>query len=284
MSARLRTELQRIERRLEQRERRRQPVPFVDAAAWAVSTGVVLDDWQRAALTSASDRQLWLCGRQTGKSSTAARLALWTALSQPPALVLLLARALRQSQEGFRKVLDAYNATGGRCPAEAESALRLELTNGSRIIALPGKEDTIRSYSGVSLLVIDEASRVPDPLYYAVRPMLAVSGGRLVCLSTPWGKRGFFYQEWTEGGPRWERTKITAAQCLRIPRSFLEEERATMPERLYRQEYGCSFEDTEDAVFSSEDIEAAMSHDVEPLFPLHNGMVEPTPERVLVRA
>jgi hypothetical protein len=56
----------------------------------------------------------------------------------------------------------------------------LELANGTRIITLPCTEKTIRGYSNVSLLVIDEASRVEDVLLYAVRPMLAVSKGTIV--------------------------------------------------------------------------------------------------------
>jgi hypothetical protein len=54
-------------------------------------------------------------------------------------------------------------------PTEQESALRLELTNGSRIVSLPGKEKTVRGFSGAKLLVIDEAPRVADSLYYSVR-------------------------------------------------------------------------------------------------------------------
>ena len=42
--------------------------------------------------------------------------------------------------------------------------------------------------------------------------MLAVSGGRIILLSTPFGKRGFFHHEWTEGGPEWERVMVTAEQ------------------------------------------------------------------------
>src|ERR1700688_2334143 len=88
----------------------------------------------------------------------------------------------------------------GATEAQAESSLRIELGNGSRIIALPGLENTIRGFAGVKLLVIDEASRVADDLYRAVRPMLAVSNGRMICLTTPWGKRGFFHDVWTGGG------------------------------------------------------------------------------------
>ncbi len=57
------------------------------------------------------------------------------------------------------------------------------LENGSRIVSLPGTEGTIRSYSAVRLLLVDEASRVDDDTIAAVRPMLAVSGGQLIALS-----------------------------------------------------------------------------------------------------
>src|SRR5205085_4763505 len=141
-------------------------------------------------------------------------------------------------------------------PATARTARRLDLANGSRVLSLPGTERTVRGFSGVALLVIDEAARVADALYHAVRPMLAVSRGRLVALSTPYGKRGWFHDEWFGTGG-WERVKITAEHCPRIPREFLAEERRALGERWYRQEYGCSFEDTIDAVFSYADIQAA---------------------------
>jgi hypothetical protein len=132
------------------------------------------------------------------------------------------------------------------------------------VVSLPGEERTIRGYSGVNLLVIDEAARVPDALYYSVRPMLAVSGGSLVALSTPFGKRGWFYEEWG-GSNAWERVKVTAAECPRIPADFLAEERLSLGDRWYRQEYECSFEDTISAVFLSEDIAAMSRDDIEPL-------------------
>ncbi len=106
----------------------------------------------------------------------------------------------------------------------------MTLENGSRIVALPGSEQTIRGFSGATLLILDEASRIEDPLYYSVRPMLAVSGGRLVALSTPFGKRGWFHGAWEEGGPGWERVKITAYDCPRISPVWLEQERQQIGE------------------------------------------------------
>jgi hypothetical protein len=180
--------------------------------------------------------------------------------------VLLLSPTERQSGELFKdKVLRLYRGLGRPVAAVQESALQLTLANGSRIIALPGKEETVRCYSSVALLIVDEASRVPDILYSSIRPMLAVSQGRLAALSTPFGKRGWFYEAWT-GTEAWERVRVLAGECPRIPWDFLAEERQALGDRWYRQEYECSFEDTIDAVFSSEDIAAALNCEVEPLF------------------
>ena len=198
------------------------------------------DPWQAALLRSPSKRLLLLCNRQAGKSTTAGKLALREALLHPPALVLLLSPSLRQSAELFRKVLDSFSALGRPAAVTYESVLRIEFTNGSRILSLPADEKNIRGFSGAAMLVIDEAARVEDALYYAVRPMLAVSGGKLVALSTPFGKRGWFYQEW-HGQNAWERVRVTADQCPRIPKEFLEEEKRTLGPEWYAQEYECSF-------------------------------------------
>jgi hypothetical protein len=124
----------------------------------------------------------------------------------------------------------------------------LELENGSRIVALPGREGTIRSFSGVNLLVIDEAARVPDDLYRSVRPMLAVSGGRLAALSTPFGKRGWFYEEWVGTGP-WRRFEIPWQQCPRIAPAFIHDEERALGLAWVDQEYGCRFTALEGLVY-----------------------------------
>src|SRR5262245_42621813 len=132
----------------------------LDPARLMAACGLPPDPWQRDMLRSTASRQLLLASRQSGKSATTACLALHTALYQPGSLILLLSPSLRQSQELFKKVQDAYRTLGNPAPLAAESALRYELANGSRVLALPGIEGTVRGYSGVDLLVIDEAARV----------------------------------------------------------------------------------------------------------------------------
>lgn len=243
----------------------------LDRAAFARGVGMDPDPWQERLLRSETSRVLLNCSRQSGKSTVAAVLALHTALYAPRSLVLCLAPALRQSQELFGKIAVFYRQVGRPVPPQSERRLSLELENGSRILTLPGTEKTVRGFSGASLLLVDEASRVADELYHAVRPMLAVSGGRLLMLSTPFGKRGAFFEEWTNGtsaGGAWERYEVPATECPRIPPEFLEEERRALPEWVYRQEYLCQFVETDDQVFSYDLVNRAVTPDVEPLFEL----------------
>jgi hypothetical protein len=220
--------------------------------------GITPDPWQRVLLLS-SDRQILLnCSRQSGKSTVVSALALHTALFTAGALVLLLSPSQRQSTEIFRKVIDAYKALGKPLPARQQTQLRLELANGSRVLCLPGREGTIRSFGGVNLLVLDEAARIPDDLYRSVRPMLAVSQGRLIALSTPFGQRGWFWQEWESDGP-WRKIRITWRDCPRITPQFIAEETRALGLSWVQQEYECLFTALEGLVYP--DFEQALVED-----------------------
>ncbi len=236
--------------------------------------GLTPDPWQRDVLRSTAQQTLLLCTRQAGKSTTTAALATHTAVYEPGSLVLIGSPSLRQSVELFRKMKHCYAALGSVPAIVKDNQTSLELANGSRIEALPENETTIRGFSNVRLLIIDEAARVADPYYFAIRPVLAVSGGRLVALSTPYGQRGWFWQEWHSGGSEWQRVRITAYDCPRISPAFLEEERRALGPRWYAQEYECSFEDSVAQIFSSASIFGAVSADVAPLFGLNNCSTE----------
>src|SRR5215213_10695097 len=206
----------------------------LDRVSFVKRLGIEPDPWQEDLLRSTSERVLLNCCRQSGKSTMTAIVALHRALYHPGSLTLRLAPALRQSQELFGKVLGFYRDLDRPVPAQAERRLSLELDNESRIVTLPGSEKTIRGFSGTALLIVDEASRVADELYFAVRPMLAVSGGTLMMLSTPYGKRGVFFEEWSQG-EGWERYEVPAGECPRISKGFLAEERRALPRLVYRQ-------------------------------------------------
>jgi len=238
----------------------------LDASLFArEALGLDLDPWQEQVLTSPSKRLMLNVTRQGGKSTTATVKALHTATYAPGALVLMVSPSLRQSSELYRKWRDLADRMAQPPAMEEDTKTSATLANGSRVVSLPASEATIRGYSAVNLLLFDEASRVGDALYGACRPMVAVSGGSIVTMSTPWGKRGWWYEAW-QGSVAWERVRITAYDCPRIDPVFLDEERASLPPLFFESEYLCEFTDTEDSVFRTEDIERAVTGTITPLF------------------
>lgn len=224
------------------------------------------DPWQEQALRWSGKRLLLNCSRQSGKSTTAAILGLHRAVFYPGSLVLLVSPSLRQSSELFRKVTDHLNRLDLPPRKVEDNRLSATFINNSRIVSLPSREHTIRGFSGAALIIEDEAARVPDELYIAIRPMLAVSGGRLILLSTPFGKRGHFFEEFTKGGHGWERIRIPASECPRITDEFLQEERASLGDWWYKQEYECLFTETVDQVFPYDSVMSAITDEIKPLF------------------
>jgi hypothetical protein len=238
----------------------------LDPVLLARDAGIEPDAWQAALLRDMPRRALLLCSRQSGKSTVTSLMALWHCIYQPGALVLLVSPSQRQSGELFKTTINFHARLQGAPGLSAESALRAELSNRSRLIALPGSEKTIRGYAGVSLVVIDEAARVEDELLAGVRPMLATSNGSLIALTTPAGKRGWFHETWTGQSEDWTRVRVPASECPRISKEFLDEELRELGAMRFSEEYGLEFIDNDEAVFPSAVIARAFTSEVTPLW------------------
>lgn len=167
----------------------------------------------------------------------------------------------------FRSLMVMYARLDGAPKLTQESALRATVKNGSRIISLPGTERTVRGYAGASLIVVDEASRVDDDLLTAIRPSMAVVNGSLIALSTPAGRRGWFFEAWHDSADEsWHRVRVPASKCQRLSPEFLANELKQLGPTAYAQEYGLEFHDDEQAMFASEMIDRAFSSEIRPLW------------------
>ena len=238
-----------------------------------------LDPWQWDLLLSEHRRILLNVSRQGGKSTISALKALILAMQESNSLILIVSPGERQSKLLFKKLMRFYQDLGKPVPSKTENKLSLELVNGSEIHALPGEEGTIRGFSDVKLLLVDEASRVEDEMMAAVRPMLAVSGGQFVGMSTPWGKRGWWYEAWMSSEeaelrgeiPEWKRIRVRVYDIPRISAEFIAAEKKALPRTWFASEYETEFVEPDDAVFNYAAIAQAFAAEVEPLFPLKSG-------------
>ena len=222
------------------------------------------DPWQEKLLRSRSNKIILNCSRQSGKSTTCAVLGLHESIYRRPSFGLVIAPSQDQSAELMLKFDEFRGAV--ELPSDylsTDTKLAVRFSNGNRFIARPGSEKSSRSFSAVTLLLEDEAARVPDPLYSSVRPMLAVSNGRHILMSTPFGKQNHFFKIWDEQRDIWEWYEIPAEMCPRISKQFLEEEKRI--NLWFEQEYHCAFLDAEGSVFSSDLFKSLANPSVSPL-------------------
>lgn len=247
----------------------------IDPVAFSRQIGIIPDDWQSELMRCDASRILLNCSRQSGKSTTAGTLSTHIAIYQDGSQTAILAPGLRQGRELYRKVHWAYVRAGKPIKARVETQFELELVNNSRVIVLPGTEATARGLSGIDYLLIEEASRVPDESYFAVRPMIATRPrAKVIVMSTPFGARGFYHAEYRRiidskmdilfdgKSDRWQYFEIPADKCPRISPEFLAEEKEALGEWWFDQEYMCRFLDAQTAAFRSEDIERIVDPEV----------------------
>jgi hypothetical protein len=256
---------------------------------------IIPDSWQQDVLNSDSKLKIMNASRQVGKSTVIAALSLHKAHFAPGSLTILFAPTEKQAKELFAKVARYHIAYGGEVSADnyrrmsnrggdtaAIRAMGVAFPNGSRVEAMAATDNSSRGFSP-DLLVIDEAAYAQDSFYDSILPSLAVSQGELILASTPNGKRGFFYDEWVNGGDPWDRFEIPFWKCPRIDPAFVERQRKRRGDRHVRQEYMCSFEETEDSVFSREQVKRAREggRKYAPLFtPEDEEMLENMPDPV----
>ena len=231
----------------------------MDLVAFArARLGFHADPDQVRALDPFIRRGLLNCCRQWGKSTTVAVRAVHQAFHHSGSLTIVAAPSARQSAEFVRKAAGFLRALDIAPRGDGDNEISLAFPNGSRIVGLPGNEAKVRGFSNVALLLVDEASRVQDGFYHALRPMVAANREASIWLmSTPNGRQGFFHEAWSQGDSEWTRIEMRASDCPRINPDFLEEERRTLTDQMFRQEYQCEFVMADFAYFDPESIDDA---------------------------
>ena len=189
----------------------REAAYHIDSVLWAKEVlGISPRSWQEEFLRVPLGQDvLVLTARQVGKTTTAAIALAHTAIFKPGSLSVVACRAQRQSAELLRKVRDMVLKAGAKL--KSDNVYGLELANGSRVLALPGSEDSIRGLTVDGWIVVDEAAYIPDEnMIAALRPMRAQRPeARFVMLSTANTRTDPFWSAWETGGQNWMRIQVT---------------------------------------------------------------------------
>lgn len=251
-------------------------------SSWLRQIGFTPFEWQEGVFNSEATRIIVNGARQVGKSTIVSGKPAHVAKYEPRSLSVILAATERQAVEDMEKVKE-YMAMDPDYPKILrDSDSQIELENGSRVLVLPATEKGARGFSSPRLIILDEASRIDDPVYQSgVRAMLTDNPtAQLIDISTPNGRKGHFARAWRN--PRWERWEIYAPWQIKNGRLHhhlrpalergvegvkrfasprhgnldeMEEHLGEMGELMFRQEYLVEFVEPEDQVFSYDEIE-----------------------------
>jgi hypothetical protein len=211
----------------------------LDPALWVRGVvGITPTPWQETFLRAPRGASiLALTARQVGKTTTAAWAMAHNAVFVPGSLSVVACPAQRQSAEAVRRVRETITKAGGTF--KADHVYGLELTNGARVLALPGSDDSVRGLTVDAWIVADEAARLSSDLIAALRPMRARRPeARFAMLSTAWSRTDPFWTAWESDDPSWIRIKATADTAnVPLDPAFLAQECSALGEEAYKREY-----------------------------------------------
>lgn len=212
--------------------------------------------YQEEVLNSNNDRKAMVGGRQIGKTTMMAWMAIHEFTMYPNSKILLVAPTQRQALNFMRKL---KKEIGEWVENEEEYGLayvsksKIVGENGSWIEALPALEETIRGYT-VDSAFVDEAAFVDRKIFTSVvSPMLATTDGQFVLGSTAWGKEGYLYNK-IKDDELWDSYQITSMENPEIPSHQIEEWRRDMTQMEFEREVIAQFSDKENAFFKNKDI------------------------------
>jgi hypothetical protein len=221
------------------------------------------DPVQTQVLTETNKRIMVLAPRQTGKSTAAAVRALYEAVHHDDSTILLASASGRQSGQILQKTRQLARQLDlefGPPPPKCDG---FTLANGATVVALPDSEETIRGFSAPRLIIVDEAAFASPEVFKALEPMLTVSGGTIILLSTPNGQTGYFYDQWHASNSPWARIFGTIEDCPRVDKQAIEDMKRTMAKADFQQEFECKFVAASGQFISLETVRKCLRNDFE---------------------
>ena len=215
-----------------------------------------LDKWQQDIL-DCKNKYILLCkGRQIGGTTIMARKCADRMLTQKGCHIIVVSLTEDQAQLVVIMVLTYLekNFKGYIAKPYSKNITKnkIVLKNGSQILSRPVGQtgDAVRGFTG-NVLYINEASRMPESVFTAAKPILLTTGGDIWMDSTPFGKKGYFYESWLNKHDRFKVFYMSSEEVIQerpISDSWtkkqreegiqmLKEEKADMGVLAYSQEY-----------------------------------------------
>jgi hypothetical protein len=159
-------------------------------------------------------------GHKTGKSTSAAILALWWVCTRRRGRVIMTSATYRQIKsilwKELRRILrGAPFPVGGVLADDPETGLQFE--DGREILGFSAKDpEKVAGFSGPEMLfIMDEASGIPEPIFEAVEGNRA-AGARVAMFSNPTQTSGTFYDSHNGSREFWYPIHISSRESPNV--------------------------------------------------------------------
>lgn len=198
-----------------------------------------------------------VCGRQVGKTLLGINQALKWALDQRNQNIMFVLPTDSQANKVYKQMVDAIISTNIIKSYKGQSgSAEIIFVNNSKILFRSAlQENSLRGYTN-DYLIIDEAAFIDEHIVNTILlPTLTVKGKKILILSTPKGKNWlfkFFNKSLTDN--KWASFKFTSYDSPYVNKTFLDEQKKSLPTEIFEQEYMGEFIDKASLFKNLDDI------------------------------
>lgn len=225
--------------------------------------GIELDAWQKTVMTTDAKRIILNCCRQAGKDEVIVCKSLHNFVFKKDFFTVVGSIKFDLSKEMIKRIKRYYDKLDFAPPLVSENLTTLESDIGSRILAISGDQEKNRGLASVNYLVLNEAGLCSEDLLASTVPYVANVDGTIALLSTPHGLTQHFYPRiWFEE-ENWLKIQISGRDVPRFAPGFLEEQRRTLGEFRYNEEYCNMFLNPQECALAYIDINHLYSNEIE---------------------
>jgi hypothetical protein len=187
--------------------------------------------------------------RQWGKSLLGQNLLLYWLLQKPNQKGAWISPIYNQAKKVFQELSDASNSI---IQQSNKAELTIKFINGSTLQFLSSERaDSVRGFS-FNYMVVDEAAYVNERGFEtAILPTLTAIGKKCLIISTPKSKNWFYkyYLKGVSDSIEYISFRGKSTDNPYIDQSFIAEQRLSLPNDIFRQEYEAEFTDAGSEVF-----------------------------------
>jgi hypothetical protein len=195
-------------------------------------------------------------GRQWGKTLMSINLLMYYGLNNNNSKILWVSPVFSQCGKVFQQIYQALQPAG-LIKSANKSEFIIQLINGTTIYFKSSERpETIRGLS-INYAFLDEAQDIKDLAWkQSILPTLSAAGKKCIISGTP-KRKTFFYDIFMLGKsndhPNHKSYHGSSVDSPYISKDFIEEQKRTLPPKIFKQEFLAEWQDNEGSVFQGLD-------------------------------